>query len=75
MTLINPNILDTVAQRVYNYLIRRNNISEKIILNEHEVGDYITTSTKWDSTLTGNIVSMSITLSNLTVADCEILAT
>jgi hypothetical protein len=73
MTLINPTNLDTVATRVYNYTVRRSKMSAKIILGTHQVGDYVQLPTKWGDNVTGNITSMSITLSNLTVADCDIL--
>ena len=74
MTLINQNNLDNIANVVYNYSIRRNTMRAKIILGNHSVGDYVTMPTKWGDNVTGNIVSMDINLSNLTVADCEILA-
>lgn len=73
MTLISPNNVDTVLDNVYNYIIRRNTMSTKIIVGEHKAGDFITVPKSWGEAVTGNVTKMSISLSNLTVADIEVV--
>ena len=70
-TLVSPAIGQAVAQRVYDYYARRNTHSSKIVWRGERLGDCVTLPNSWESTNTGNIVSMDIALSNTVVASCK----
>lgn len=72
-TLISSAIGQACAQRVYDYYARRVTSSAKIVWNVEKLGDYVTVPNSWGSTSTGNIETMSITLSNVVSAACEVL--
>lgn len=72
-TLVNADNADEVAQRVYDYWMRRKTVSTKIILDDEQMMEYVTVPTPWEQKMTGSITSAKITLSNLTVADIEVL--
>lgn len=69
-TLISTNNAQSVAQRVYNYYLKRNAIKADIIWDGQTLGDYITIPVGW-GTYSGNIQKMEIKLSNVVVASCE----
>lgn len=71
-TLVNASNASAVANRIYNYYLRRNTISSKIVVTGERPSDYVSIPTGF-GTLTGNIESMKIKLSNTTAADVEIL--
>lgn len=71
-TLVNSSNASAVANRIYNYYLRRNTISSKIVATGERPADYVSVPTGF-GTLTGNIKSMKIKLSNTTAADVEIL--
>lgn len=71
-TLVNASNASAVANRVYNYYMRRNTISSKIVVSGEEPGDLVSAPTAF-GTLSGNIKSMKIKLSNTTAASVEIL--
>lgn len=73
-TLVNPANVAAVAQRVYDYYLRRDTLNERIVVKGEHPGDYVTASTPWDTTVTGNIISMSTVLSNITAADIKVKA-
>jgi hypothetical protein len=71
-TLVNSSIASTVANRVYNYYVRRNTAKSKIVVTDEEPGGLVSVPTQF-GTISGNIKSMKIKLSNTTAADVEIL--
>jgi hypothetical protein len=73
-TLVNASNASAVAARVYAYYQRRNRINSKIVVNAEKPGDRVSLPTAWGDTLTGNIESMKIKLSNTTAADVEVKA-
>ena len=73
-TLVNPNNANEVAQRVYDYFMRRHTLNERIVVNGEQPGDYVITSTPWDTIVEGNIISMLTILSNTTASDIRIKA-
>lgn len=71
-TIINASNASAVANRVYNYYTRRKTISSKIVVSAEAPADRVSIPTTF-GTLTGNIESMKIKLSNTTAASVEIL--
>lgn len=73
MTLVNASNVDKLLDLWYNQEVRKRDTAEaKIVLGNRTVGDYITIPTLWGTSVRGNINKMTITLSNLTVADVEV---
>ena len=72
-TLVNPSNVATVAQHVYDYYMRRQTHSVKIVMKGEVPGDYVETTTPWGTKITGTITSMGIRLSGIAAADCEIV--
>jgi len=71
-TLVNLSNVADVAQRVFNYYMRRDTLNERIVVGGETPGDCISSSTPWNTMLTGNITSMTTVLSNTTAADIKI---
>lgn len=71
-TLVSPDNVETVAQRVYDYYLRRQKANSKIVWQEERLGDMVTVPNAWGSPVTGNIEKMEITLSNTVAAVCEV---
>lgn len=63
-TLVSTGIGQAVAQRVYDYYLKRNAISARIVYNGERLGDCLSIYTPWGTLLTGNLGKMEITLSN-----------
>lgn len=74
-TLVNPSNATAVAQNVYDYYTRRRTQKMKIVVDKERPGDLITAATNWGDVVTGNIVSMSLTLSGIVAAECEVVGT
>lgn len=72
-TLVNAGNAQEVAQRVYDYWMRRKTVSTKIIWDDEQMMEYVTVPTPWEQTMTGSITSAKIALGNMTVADIEVL--
>lgn len=68
-TLVNATNAAAVAARVYAYYQRRNTVSTKFVVSVEKPGDRVSVPTAWGDTMTGNIESMKIKLSNTTAAD------
>lgn len=73
-TLVSASNASDVAARVYTHYQRRNTVSSKIVVDAEAPCDYVTIPTVWGDTLTGNIESMKLKLSNTTAADVTIKA-
>lgn len=71
---VNTSNGQKIAQRVYDYYMRRNTETAKIVWRGELLGDCVTLPTAWGASNTGNISRMSITLSNTVAADCEVVA-
>lgn len=72
-TLVSPSIGQAVAQRVYDYYLRRNTHNGKIVWKGERLGDLLTIPNSWGGKNTGNLQKMTITLSNTVAASCETL--
>lgn len=72
-TMVHAGNAQEVAQRVYNYWMRRKTASAKLVWEDTTIMDYVTIPTPWGQDMTGNIISAKLTLSNLTAADVEVM--
>lgn len=70
-TLVSPSIGQAVAQRVYDYYLKRDAISARIVYSGEKLGDCVSIYTPWDALLTGNLGKMEIALSNTVVYKAE----
>lgn len=74
-TLVNSSNVDAVTEHVYNYYMRRKTHSVKIVMREELPGANVTTTTPWTDTITGTMTGMTIKLSGIAAAECEIVGT
>ena len=74
-TLVNSTNVAAVTQHVFDYYMRRQTHSVQIVMDKELPGDYVDTTTPWDDHITGTITSMSIKLSGIAAAGCEIVGT
>lgn len=74
-TLVNVSNVAAVTQHVFDYYMRRQTHGVKIVMDKEMPGDYVTTTTPWEDQITGTITSMTIKLSGIAAADCEIVGT
>jgi hypothetical protein len=72
-TLVSPSIAQAVAQRAYNYYLRRDTTQSKFVWRGEKLGDLVSQPTAWGDTMTGNLQKLTITLSNTVAADSETL--
>lgn len=72
-TLVNPENVAEVAQGVYSYYMRRSSRRVKFVMTGEKPGSHVTVPTPWGARVTGHIASMSITLSGIAAADCEVV--
>ena len=72
-TLVNASNAQAVAQRVYDYWMRRKTVETSIVWEDQNMLDYITVPTPWGQDMTGSLTSAKITLSNLTAAEIEVV--
>lgn len=72
-TLVSTHNGQAVAQRVYDYYSRRETHSSKVLMNGEQLGDELIQPTPWETTITGNVEYMHITLSHIVAADIESL--
>ena len=70
-TLVSPAIGQSVAQRIYDWYMRRNKAKASIVWKGEALGDYVSFPNSWDGVNAGNITKMEIKLSNTVVAKCE----
>lgn len=70
-TLVSPEIGPAVAQRVYDYYLKRNTNKAKIVWAGERLGDLLTLPNAWGGTNTGHLAKMEIRLSNTVAAACE----
>lgn len=69
--LVSTGIGQAVAQRVYNYYLRRNTNKAKIVWKGQRLGDCLTIQNAWGGNNTGHLARMEIRLSNTVAANCE----
>ena len=74
-TLVSPDIGQSVAQRVYDYYLKRNTNRAKIVWKGELLGDCVTLPNAWGEANTGNLSRMEIKLSNTVAASCEAVGT
>ena len=72
-TLVDPGRAAAVAQHLYSYYMKRSVQKVKIVMDGEKPGDHVAAPTPWDTTVDGYITSMSIVLSGIAAADCEIV--
>lgn len=72
-TLVSTGIGQSVAQRVYDYYLRRSTHNGKIVWNGERLGDLLKIPNSWGSTNTGNLQKMTVKLSNTVAAECDTL--
>lgn len=70
-TLVSPANAQSVAQRIYDWYLRRSTAKARIVWKGEALGDYVSFPNSWGSTNAGNITKMEIKLSNTVVAKCE----
>lgn len=70
-TLVSPDIVQSVAQRVYDYYMMRQTDNAKVVWKGEKIGDYVSLPTAWGTEHAGHIKKMTITLSNTVAADVE----
>ena len=74
-TLVSEAIGQIVAQRVYDYYLKRSTNKAKIVWDGEMLGDYLTLPNAWGGTNTGHVSKMEIALSNTVAASCETVGT
>ena len=62
-----------VAQRVYDYWMRRKTLNSRMVWADESLMQRVTMPTPWGEDLTGHLTAATLTLSNLVVADAEVL--
>ena len=74
-TLVSTSIGQAVAQRVYDYYLKRNTNKAKIVWDGEWLGDLLTLPNSWGGTNTGHAAKMEIKLSNTVAANVEAIGT
>lgn len=74
-TLVNSDNVSDIAQHIYDYYMRRQTHSVRIVMDKEAPGDYVRTTTPWGTKITGTITSMDIRLSGIAAAECKIIGT
>lgn len=70
-TLVSPANARAVAQRVYDWYMRRDLARASIVWKGEVLGDYVSFPNSWDGPNAGTITKMEIKLSNTVIAKCE----
>ncbi len=70
-TLVSPTNAQNVAQRIYEWYLRRNTAKARIVWKGETLGDYVSFPNDWNDANVGSITKMEIKLSNTVVAKCE----
>lgn len=70
-TLVSPDNAQIVAQRLYDWYMRREKTKAKIVWKGESLGDCVEIANNWNNASTGNITKMEIKISNTIVASCE----
>lgn len=74
-TLVSASIGQAVAQRVYDYYLKRSTNKAKIVWAGERLGGLLTLPNAWGGTNTGHAAKMEIKLSNTVAANVEALGT
>lgn len=72
-TLVNAMNAPAIAQHLYDYYTKRQTQRVRIVMDGEKPGDHVAAPTPWDTVVDGYITSMSIVLSGIAAADCEIV--
>ena len=70
-TLVSPSIAQSVAQRIYNWYLRRSTAKADIVWKGEALGDYVSFPNSWGGSNAGSITKMEIKLSNTVVSKCK----
>ena len=71
-TLVNPQNVNEVLNRVYDYYSSNESVSCRVLLNEEELGDIVSVDTDFDGTRIGAIKKMDFTFTREMTAEVEI---
>lgn len=71
-TLVNPQNVDEVLNRVYDYYSSNESVSCRVLLNEEEIGDIVTVDTDFDGIRVGAIKKMDFVFTRELTAEVEI---
>ena len=71
--LVNSSNAQTLANNIMAHYQRRNTHTFKHILNGQKVANRYTAALPWDEVKSGHITKMTVTTSNITVSDTEML--
>ena len=72
-TLVHAGNAQSVARRVYDYWMRRKTLNSRMVWADESLMQRVAMPTPWGEDLTGHLTAATLTLSNLTVADAEVL--
>lgn len=72
-TLVSHMNAPAVAQHLYDYYTKRQTQRVRIVMDGEKPGDHVAVPTPWGTSVDGYITSMSIVLSGIAAADCEIV--
>ena len=70
-TLVSTHNVQAIAQRLYDYYLKRNAYTGRIVWNGEKLGDLLTMQNAWDGTHTGTIERMEFILSNTVAVQCK----
>lgn len=70
-TLVSTDIGQETAQRVYDYYLRRNTTTARIVYAGEKLGECVSIYTPWGAIGTGILNKMSVTLSNTVIYKAE----
>ena len=71
-TLVSPAIGQQIAQRVYDYHMRRNTNSSSFVWSGQRLGDLLRQPTPWGTATEGHLLKMDVKLSNTVVVSGEV---
>lgn len=74
-TLVSIDIGQSVAQRLYDFYTKRDQISARVVYSGEKLGDCVSIYTPWGTLSTGNLHKMEVTLSNTAVFKAEVTGT
>lgn len=70
-TLVSTHNGQAIAQRLYDFYLKRNAYTGRIVWNGEKLGDLLTMQNAWDGTHTGTIERMEFILSNTVAVQCK----
>jgi len=74
-TLVSLDNAQTVLQFIYTYYLMRSTVKAKYVWDGEKLGQYISQSTEWDTSVVGYIQKITFKLSNKVVVEAECCST